>query len=519
MGLLAPPTFADPGFKGTLTMEGQGPVVDVDALLVGTSGEIMLNNDGTAVNQLRVVDGPAATFRDGSRLTYNGDANYMELLHGLGVTEAPTLRFLGAGGLIGRTVPPDPDANLLVGNMYNIDIESEVSGPALEWDTTGVDLSFKPEFPVELEVISPDNCNIMFVDANGDLFPPSPCIKYWRSIRLVSNPVDLVNNHPNHAPFGECPAAAVYLVDSLKVGNPGPFDLQGHAVYYGGGLTLTGGSITDSVTGTPRYADLLKTKYGDFDGDCDIDLDDRAVLIEAWTGLGVVTDYPLADADGDCDVDVFDVVIWNANVGTELCWCDELQTYCDTPDFPLDCPAEEYVHPDCPGPIPDGGGGDGLLGGTLEVWPAGGTTPLTVLESETTYELHYPDADYPTEGYILFVATDNDESGISAAGPADVGPWSNTGNCAFHDLETEADALMPALGFPDGFAYHQLVVDQQPSAQDGEPVGGGFLCTFTTKGPGELGLYLMLERSTGDGPVLGEASATFTVMDAGGETP
>ena len=117
------------------------------------------------------------------------------------------------------------------------------------------------------------------------------------------------------------------------------------------------------------------------------------------------------------------------------------------------------------------------------------------------------------------MATDNEASGISASGPADVGPWINTCNCAFHDLEIEADALMPAIGFPDGFAYHQLVVDQHPSAQDGEPVGGGFLCTFTTKGPGDLGLYLMLERATGDGPVLGEASATFTVMDAGGDTP
>ncbi|MCH7703211.1 MAG: hypothetical protein IID37_16150 [Planctomycetes bacterium] len=200
---------------------------------------------------------------------------------------------------------------------------------------------------------------------------------------------------------------------------------------------------------------------------------------------------------------------------------EHLNDYCDLPDpiTLLDCPAEEYVHPDCPGPIPDGGSGDGLLGGTLEVWPSGGSAPVTGLESETTYELRYPDGDYPTDGYILFVATDNEVSGISAAGPADVGPWSNTGNCTFHDLEIEADALMPAIGFPDGFAYHQLVVDQQPSAQDDELLGEGFLCTFTTKGPGELGLYLMLERSTGDGPVLGEASAIFTVMDANGDTP
>ena len=67
--------------KGTLTMEGQPPGVEVDALLVGDGGEIILNNDGVAVNQLRVVDGPA-TFRDGSRLTCDGDANFLELLHG-----------------------------------------------------------------------------------------------------------------------------------------------------------------------------------------------------------------------------------------------------------------------------------------------------------------------------------------------------------------------------------------------------------------------------------------------------
>ena len=63
------------------------------------------------------------------------------------------------------------------------------------------------------------------------------------------------------------------------------------------------------------------------------------------------------------------------------------------------------------------------------MWAVGGSEPETGLESETTYELHYPEGDYPTEGYILFVATDNEASGISAAGPADVGPWSNTGNC------------------------------------------------------------------------------------------
>lgn len=258
-------------------------------------------------------------FRNGSRLTYDGRGNFLSLQHGTEITEAPSITFLGPSSLIGHGEHVDSDDLLYVSGKYNIDIESEVSGPALEWDTTGLDLFLKPDLPVDFEVISPDNCNIMFVDANGDLFPPNPCIKYWRSFEVTTGDVDLVNNHANHAPFGECPAAALYLVDNLLIGNPGILDLQGHAIYYGGGLTLIG-SIIDSVTGTPRVRGLRKTKYGDFDADCDVDSVDRVRLVAAWSGSGVVTDYPLADGDGDCDVDVVDMALLTANFGTAVCW-------------------------------------------------------------------------------------------------------------------------------------------------------------------------------------------------------
>lgn len=51
---------------------------------------------------------------------------------------------------------------------------------------------------------------------------------------------------------------------------------------------------------------------GDFDGDGDIDLADRLVFDEAFSGPGIPTVDPRADFDGDEDVDLSDLIAFEA---------------------------------------------------------------------------------------------------------------------------------------------------------------------------------------------------------------
>lgn len=266
----------------------------------------------------------------------------------IGPMSAPA-QFSGSGSRIERLEvggEPDPTADLFMGLNGSLDIASHVSLEAIRWDTTRVDVESHPigPNPVELEMIAPDNCNIMFVDGNGDLSPDIPCIKYWRSLRLVRFNLDFVNVRDNHVPYGESPNAALYLIEGYNGPSlpAGRVDLMGSALYYGGDAS---GEIIDSVTGTPRYSQLILTTYGDFDGDCDVDDDDLAQFNAVKLGSDVVTCYPLADADGDCDVDDDDLAIFNIQYGNDTLCQDPPGTYVNEPRVPLD--------PACPTPPTD----------------------------------------------------------------------------------------------------------------------------------------------------------------------
>jgi hypothetical protein len=61
---------------------------------------------------------------------------------------------------------------------------------------------------------------------------------------------------------------------------------------------------------------LIKTKYGDFDGDCDIDATDYYDYLRSYvTAPGVASAYPLGDYDGDCDIDLVDLMAYRRRVG------------------------------------------------------------------------------------------------------------------------------------------------------------------------------------------------------------
>ena len=95
--------------------------------------------------------------------------------------------------------------------------------------------------------------------------------------------------------------------------------LNGINVYHTGTRTIgTGGQILEP--GEIRQVRALK--YGDFDQDCDVDLDDYLVFQQKYTGSGGETDWPPADGDCDKDVDQFDYVKFQGNFTGSLPGCE-----------------------------------------------------------------------------------------------------------------------------------------------------------------------------------------------------
>lgn len=196
-----------------------------------------------------------------------------------------------------------------------------------------------------MEAISVDVCNVLFMDA--------PAAKRWRSLgvgtiesarlgteervrigqwhRLLidvaarlwsrtpsSTPrytlkiVDVHRNQQSTLP-GKTGEALYFSGDIVLDHSTGrvALDVQGRRVYYGGRLVSTGDDSNEFPGGTPIRAVL--TKYGDFDGDCDVDLQDFVTLQASFgRDFDQGPHRPAIDYDGDQDADLNDFAAFAA---------------------------------------------------------------------------------------------------------------------------------------------------------------------------------------------------------------
>lgn len=255
----------------------------------------------------------------------------------------PSLAFHGQSYI---TSVSDPDIVSTNGEIQelqlalrsHLEIEATTHAPpARNWFTGHVDLVYYPSrvpgdrTAARHEAVAADCCNVFFTDVNEPR-----CLKYWRS--LYAKPsgcgiehvfIDLVDERENYPPS---PAReAFYIRDRAAIGESetgtpcGNLDrfaelrLNNLRFYYGvlypaDGTTVCGG----------EHYPLIKTIYGDFDGDCDVDRDDYETLefYAKSSGPGIPSEYPLADFDGDCDIDLQDMNAFRVRLG-RTCTCDD----------------------------------------------------------------------------------------------------------------------------------------------------------------------------------------------------
>lgn len=143
-------------------------------------------------------------------------------------------------------------------------------------------------------------------------------LKAWGGFHVLNGAfVRLVDAHsfalgePNDAHGASnsiLPDEAVYVDGDIKVESGAVLDLNGLNLYCAGAFNVDGTVLNGSIT------PLVPIPFGAFDGDGDIDEDDRAILIAAFSGNGVPTIDLRCDGDGDGDVDQDDLVLFEANL-------------------------------------------------------------------------------------------------------------------------------------------------------------------------------------------------------------
>ncbi|MEK6677417.1 MAG: hypothetical protein AABZ47_17410, partial [Planctomycetota bacterium] len=323
----------------------KGPTVELEKLVVDNGAEFILS-DGVNVRIGDYVEPTnhsvpaAATFENEASLRYgqrlgsaltNQPITTFEVSNQYDAPRQPALWFKGnsyiakSSDLEPCSETPSEEMELVL--RTHLDIEGVLSrSPAIAWNTGDVDLrllapvnsgnydcSDESTCHAEIEVIAADSCNIWFTDVCY-----RRCLKHWRKlfIDVVAGekvPTRFVDRHDNHQPnSGGCndplPPEAMYVEGDVEINdnaNPlQPFvDLNGLKLYYGGAL------VGDANTGfhNGELIPLIKTEWGDFNGDCVVDADDEALFPLRGTWGPVVprisATNPLHDFDGDCDVD------------------------------------------------------------------------------------------------------------------------------------------------------------------------------------------------------------------------
>ncbi len=249
----------------------------------------------------------------------------------------------------------DPSQQLrLVLHQVHLEIRSRLATlPARAWDTSNVDLHVRRDIlsdcgveesdcptgnaflcPAKLEAIASDDGPVWFTDVNEPR-----CRKYWRSLRVGSSDdqesddihikvVDRYNNFLPDPTGSYCEKEAMYVKGNIIVhrntpdGKPLrlPDDVK---LYYGGAIV---DGDTNLPVGNAEFAcpstnvqKMVFTHYGDFNGDCRIDLADRCIWEQYYTwpvSSPPPTPRAYFDYDGDCDVDNDDWQVFNARLNT-----------------------------------------------------------------------------------------------------------------------------------------------------------------------------------------------------------
>jgi hypothetical protein len=250
---------------------------------------------------------------------------------------APKIHFY-PGAVLTTYSLTTPDPRMRLETATHLDVETLVSQPPMNsWDTSGVDLVILPPMapvtgdpdcglpllcppnssgcafacsdedasyhcPVQVEAFAPDVGNVWFTD-----LPGRRCIKHWRSLTLTDGAdMGLVDRHRNDTVENRGPPPrpeAMYVLGDVTLSyhsDASRLHLNGLTLYYGGELRSEGFQVQPLICGSA--VPLLKTEYGDFNGDCVIDDADFALLAppDGPSPTPVPLANPLFDFDGDC---------------------------------------------------------------------------------------------------------------------------------------------------------------------------------------------------------------------------
>jgi hypothetical protein len=130
----------------------------------------------------------------------------------------------------------------------------------------------------------------------------------------------------------------------------------------------------------------------------------------------------------------------------------------------------------------------------IEIRPAGGGEPVTVLRPHTTYALHYVAGHSSVNAYTAFVTAPTAGKRLRGATAATTGDWALAGHFGFLDgTAGDAEDLLS-----DG-PQTQIIMDDFDVSGEVHAGPTGHVCDFTTRGAGTLSLDVI---------------ATWTDMDA-----
>jgi hypothetical protein len=154
-------------------------------------------------------------------------------------------------------------------------------------------------------------------------------VKYWQHLYVHHGAnVTLVDEHDNHVcgTAGTPKDGALYVLGELEIDDNCSIDHGDIAVYYATSDEATLGRLIGSVA--PEQ--LLYTVYGDFDGDCCVDVDDYDWIVGYLSWYNSRCDWPLADYTGDCLVNASDVAEVLGRYASFTCYSDDACPYQST---------------------------------------------------------------------------------------------------------------------------------------------------------------------------------------------
>jgi len=179
-----------------------------------------------------------------------------------------------------------------------VDINTDVAhlpGRAFDASFANLNVGGDEVIPARVEAIASDNCNVLMVehlcaaDVEGcdfDFYSCSPlvnrCTKFWHGVG--SEVLDIVDSVVNQNAYYFPPAYPQEAIYDCK-GAGGVIPEMADRFY----------SAELEPVGQQNFFPMIWTRYGDFDGDFDVDLVNFMRFASVFTGLDQATWYPIAD--------------------------------------------------------------------------------------------------------------------------------------------------------------------------------------------------------------------------------